>query len=224
VKSRKPVKPETIMDNFFVRSWWVLALRGAAGILFALLTLAWPGLTLLSLIALFAAYALIGGAASVAGALRHRRSEDDWWLGMLLGLVSIGAGVVAVTRPALTALVLVMVMAANALVIGVLDIVAAIRLRRAIEGEWMLVLAGLASIAFGAIVFLYPFAGVLTLIWAVSLYAFVTGALLLMQAARVRSRARVGTHTQADTPSLMPSPAPVQDRRVLGDRRISPAR
>jgi uncharacterized membrane protein HdeD (DUF308 family) len=208
------------MDNFFVRSWWVLALRGAVGILFGLLTLAWPGLTLLTLIALFAAYALLGGVAAVAGALRHRRSEDDWWLVMLLGLVSIGAGVVAVMRPALTALVLVMVMAANALVIGVLDIVAAIRLRRAIEGEWMLVLAGVASIAFGAIVFLYPFAGVLTLIWMVSLYAFVTGALLLMQAARVRARARVTAHAQAGTQA----PIPAQDRRVLGERRISPAR
>jgi uncharacterized membrane protein HdeD (DUF308 family) len=208
------------MDNFFVRSWWVLALRGAAGILFAVLTLAWPGLTLLTLIALFAAYALIGGAVAVAGAIRHRRSEDDRWPVMLLGLVSIGAGVVAVTRPALTALVLVMVMAANALVIGVLDIVAAIRLRREIEGEWMLALAGLASIVFAAIVFLYPLAGVLTLIWMVSLYAFVTGALLLMQAARVRSRARVGAPTQGSARA----PLPAQERRVLGDRRISPAR
>jgi uncharacterized membrane protein HdeD (DUF308 family) len=208
------------MDNFFVRSWWVLALRGAAGILFAVLTLAWPGLTLLTLIALFAAYALIGGAAAVAGAIRHRRSEDDRWPVMLLGLVSIGAGVVAVTRPALTALVLVMVMAANALVIGVLDIVAAIRLRREIEGEWMLALAGLASIVFAAIVFLYPLAGVLTLIWMVSLYAFVTGALLLMQAARVRARARVGAPAQGSARA----PMPAQERRVLGDRRISPAR
>jgi uncharacterized membrane protein HdeD (DUF308 family) len=194
----------------------VLALRGAAGILFGVLTLAWPGLTLLTLIALFAAYALLGGAAAVVGAVRHRRSEDDWWLVMLLGLVSIGAGVVAVMRPALTTLVLVMVMAANALVIGVLDVVAAIRLRRAIEGEWMLVLAGLASIAFGTIVFLYPFTGVLTLIWMVSLYSFVTGALLLMQALRVRSRARAGAGVQAAVPA--------QERRVLGERRIAPAR
>jgi uncharacterized membrane protein HdeD (DUF308 family) len=210
------------MDSFFVRSWWVLALRGAAGILFAVLTLAWPGLTLLTLIGLFAAYALLGGIASVVGAIRHRRSEDDWWVGLLLGLVSIGAGVVAVMRPALTTLVLVMVMAANALVIGVLDIVAAIRLRRAIEGEWMLVAAGLASIAFGAIVFLYPFAGVLTLVWLVSLYAFVTGVMLLVQAVRVRARAR--TSAPAAGQSVAPAPRPAQDRRVPGDRRVAPAR
>lgn len=206
------------MDSFFIRSWWVLALRGLAGILFGVLTLAWPGLTLLTLIALFAAYALVGGVVSVAGAVRHRRNDDDRWLAMLLGLVSIGAGVVAVMRPALTALVLVMVMAANALVIGVLDIVAALRLRREIEGEWMLVLAGLASIGFGAVVFLYPFAGVLTLVWLVSLYAFVTGALLLLQAARVRARSRAGMQARA------PASMPAQDRRVLGERRISPAR
>jgi uncharacterized membrane protein HdeD (DUF308 family) len=102
----------------------------------------------------------------------------------------------------------------------VLDIVAAIRLRREIEGEWMLALAGLASIVFAAIVFLYPLAGVLTLIWMVSLYAFVTGALLLMQAARVRARARVGAPAQGSARA----PMPAQERRVLGDRRISPAR
>lgn len=208
------------MDSFFLRSWWVPALRGVAGILFGVLTLAWPGLTLLTLIALFAAYALLGGAVSVAGAIRHRPGDDDRWLAMLLGLVSIGAGVVAVMRPALTALVLVMVMAANALVIGVLDIVAALRLRREIEGEWMLVLAGLASIGFGAVVFLYPFAGVLTLVWLVSLYGFVTGALLLLQAARMRSRARAGTPAQTHAQA----PMPAQDRRVLGERRISAAR
>ncbi|WP_051971564.1 DUF308 domain-containing protein [Massilia sp. 9096] len=69
----------------------MLALRGAAGILFGVPTLAWPGLSLLTLIALFAAYALLGGAAAVVGAVRHRRSGDDRWLVMLLGLVSTGA-------------------------------------------------------------------------------------------------------------------------------------
>lgn len=209
---------EDIVESFFVRSWWVLALRGLAGILFAVLALAWPGLSLLTLVGLFAAYALVTGLVSVAGAIRHRRTEDDWWVSMLLGLVSIGAGVVAVMNPALTALVLVLVMGANALVVGVLDIVAAIRLRRAIEGEWMLVLSGVASVVFGAVVFLYPGAGALALVWLVSMYAFVTGVLLLALAVRMRA------HAGARAPARADGSAHMQDRRVLPDRRISPAR
>jgi uncharacterized membrane protein HdeD (DUF308 family) len=198
------------VENFFVRSWWVPALRGLAGILFGVLALAWPGLTLLTLIIMFAAYALVAGFASVAGAIHHRRSEDDWWVSMLLGLVSIGAGTVAVLNPAVTALVLVLVMGANALVTGVLDIFAAIRLRRMIEGEWLLVLSGLASVVFGAIVFLYPGAGALALVWLVSLYAIVTGALLLGLAVRARA------HGAARKPG--------EERRTLPDRRMAPAR
>jgi len=197
------------MEDFFIRSWWVPALRGIVAILFGLLALAWPGLTLLSQVGLFAAFALIAGIASVAGAIRHRRTEDDWWMALLLGLVSIGA--IALFAPVLTALVLVLLIGANALVTGVLDILAAVRLRKTIQGEWLLGLSGLASIVFGAIVFFFPGAGALALVWLVSVYALVTGALLLTLALRMRSRAG---------PRHVPGP----ERRVLPERRVSPAR
>lgn len=203
---------EATVDNFFVRSWTVLALRGVVGIVFGILALAWPGITLLTLIALFAVYALASGFIAAAGAVRHRRSEDDWWVALLLGLVSIGAGIVAVLQPALTALVLVLVMGANALVTGVLDIVAAIRLRRELTGEWLLALSGLASIVFGAVVFMYPGAGALALVWLISLYACVTGVLLLAQALRMR---RLATGV---------APVRAAERRTLPDRRVSLAR
>jgi hypothetical protein len=197
------------MDNFFVRSWWVLALRGIFGIVFAVLALMWPGLTLLTLSVLFAAWALASGIVAVIGAIRHRRTEDDWWVPLLLGLVSIGAGIVAMLNPALTALVLVLVVGANALVSGVLDIVAAIRLRKAIRGEWLLALSGLASIVFGALVFLFPAAGAFALVWLISLYAFVSGVLLLAASLRARSLAR--------------RTAPPGERRVVPDRRMAGA-
>lgn len=202
------------MESFFVRSWWVPALRGLAGIVFGVLALSWPRLTLLTLILMFAAYALVAGCASVAGAIRHRRTEDDWWVALLLGLVSIGAGVVSVMNPAVTALVLVLVMGANALVSGVLDIFAAVRLRRLIEGEWLLVLSGLASVAFGAIVFLVPGAGALALVWLVSLYAIATGTLLLALSVRMRAHGA----------ARMPARSPHEERRILPDRRAAPAR
>jgi uncharacterized membrane protein HdeD (DUF308 family) len=199
------------MDNFFVRSWWVLASRGVLAILFGALALAWPQITLLTLIALFAAYALLSGIASVIGAIRNRRKDDDWWIMLLLGIVSVGAGVLAVVNPALTALVLVLVIGANALVTGVLDIVAAIRLRKAIEGDWLLILSGLVSVAFGAIVFFFPETGALAMIWLISFYAIVSGAFLLVAAIRARSLLK-GTAEH-----------PHGERRAMPDRRVSPA-
>ncbi|MBA3572686.1 MAG: DUF308 domain-containing protein, partial [Pyrinomonadaceae bacterium] len=95
------------MNELLSRSWWMLALLGIIAMLFAVLALVWPGLTLLALVALFAAYALLGGIVWIICAVRHRKSDDDWWLILLLGLVSIGAGVIAVLRPDITALALV---------------------------------------------------------------------------------------------------------------------
>jgi len=109
------------MNELLSRSWWMLALLGIIAMLFAVLALVWPGLTLLALVALFAAYALLGGIVWIICAVRHRKSDDDWWLILLLGLVSIGAGVIAVLRPDITALALVFLMGATALMIGILE-------------------------------------------------------------------------------------------------------
>jgi uncharacterized membrane protein HdeD (DUF308 family) len=191
------------MNESLLRSWWILALRGVIAILFGVLALMWPGLTLLALVSLFAAYALLTGAISVFGAIRNRKRDDEWWLLLLMGLVGIGAGVIALIHPALTTLVLVLVIAANALVTGVLDIAAAMRLRKAIRGEWLLVLSGIASIVFGVLAFLFPTAGALALVWMISVYAIITGVLLLAVAFRLRARAH----------------AEMPERRVSGDRR-----
>jgi uncharacterized membrane protein HdeD (DUF308 family) len=199
------------MNASLFQSWWILALRGVIGILFGVLALTWPDLTLLALVALFAAYALLSGAVSVIGAVRNRARDDDWWLVLLLGLVGIGAGVIAIVHPTLTALVLVLVMGANALITGVLDIVAAIRMRKVIRDEWMLVLSGIASIVFGVLVFLFPGAGALAMVWLISAYALVTGALMLVLAFRVRAKTKVTTG------------AIEEDRRVTPDRRMTPA-
>lgn len=198
------------MESILFRSWWVAALRGLLGILFAVLAIGWPGLTLLSLVALFAAYAILAGIASLAGAFRHRTAGQVHWDAVILGIVSIGAGLVAAYHPAATALLLVLIMGANALVVGVLDILAAVRLRHSIADEWLLGLAGIASVVFGAFVFARPGAGALALVWLVSLYAFVTGALLLALGVRMRALERAG--------------GTGHDRRVLPDRRMSPAR
>src|SRR5882762_5557878 len=102
------------------RSWWMFAWRGAVAVLFGVL---W-------LVALFAAFALLGGGAALIAAIKNRKSDEDWWLALLLGLVGLAAGVIAILHPDLTALVLVLWMGANAIVTGILDIAMAIRLRK----------------------------------------------------------------------------------------------
>lgn len=198
------------MNDSLMQAWWVLALRGVIAILFGVLAFIWPGLTLLVLVGLFAAFALLSGIVSVIGIIKNKERDDNRWLLLILGLVSIGAGVIAMVHPALTALVLVLVMGANALISGVLDIIAAIRLRKAIHGEWMLVLSGIVSITFGVLVFLFPQAGALAMVWLVSFYAVLAGALLLGAAFRLRT----STKTAKAGGTTM-------DRRTIPDRRAS---
>ncbi|HEX6902141.1 MAG TPA: HdeD family acid-resistance protein [Thermoanaerobaculia bacterium] len=192
------------MDDLLSRSWWMLALRGVLALAFGILALIWPGLTLAALVALFAAYALISGVVSILGAIKNRKADREWWLILILGLVSVAAGVISIMQPALTALVLVLVMGANALVIGVLDIAVAIRLRKTIEGEWLLIAAGIASIIFGILVFLFPGAGALALVWLISAHVIATGILLLALAFRARGWGR--RHRVVPT-SAVPGPA-----------------
>src|ERR1700704_3224636 len=130
------------MKELLARSWWMLALQGSVEVLFGLLALLWPGLTLLTLVARFAAYAIISGAVALYGAVKNRTMDRGWWLILLLGLVSVVAGVLAIFYPGLTALALILLMGANALITGVLQIAVAIRLRKMVGNEWLLVLTG----------------------------------------------------------------------------------
>ena len=155
----------------------------------SILAFLWPGRTLLFLVAMFAAFSALSGAVAVVGAVKNRDSDKGWWLILLLGVISIGAGVIAIFYPGITALALalVLVMGANALITGVLDIAIAIRLRKVMRRDWLLVLAGIASLVFGALVFMFPGAGALALVWLISCYAVFTGTLLLALAFRVRA-------------------------------------
>lgn len=202
------------MKDMLMQSWWMPALRGAIAIAFGALALLLPGLTLLGLIGLFAAYALLCGVASLAVALHHRKAHEDWWMPLLLGIAGIAAGVIALVHPGLSLLVLVLLIGANALVGGVLDMVMAIRLRKAIDGEWLLVLSAVTSIAFGILVFLFPGAGALALVWMISIYALASGILLLALGFAMRSARFAAPSTQAT-----PQPVPRTERRVMPDRR-----
>jgi uncharacterized membrane protein HdeD (DUF308 family) len=178
---------EALMNELLRRSWWMLAVRGLLALLFGVLTLLWPGITLLGLIALFAAWLLISGAAGIAAAWNHRTRDRGWWLILLIGIVSVVAAVIAIANPDTTALVLVLLMGANAIVTGALDIAVAIRLRKTLRNEWLLGGVGVISILFGLMVFAYPGAGALALAWLIGIYAIAIGVLLLAAALHARS-------------------------------------
>lgn len=177
--------------------WWALVVRGVAAILFGALTFALPGISLLVLLILWAAYALVDGVLNLVLAARGARAGRRWgWL-LFEGIVSIAAGVVAVVWPGITAWALLMVIAAWAVVTGVAEIAVAIRLRRQLEGEWLLALGGVLSIAFGVALVAYPSAGVLAVLWMVGAYAILFGVLLIGLGWRLHAWHRAehpGTH------------------------------
>jgi uncharacterized membrane protein HdeD (DUF308 family) len=168
-----------------VRNWWVVLLRGIAGIIFGVLTFFAPDISLVALVLLFGAYAFADGILAIVSAVRHRGS-GRWWL-LLQGIAGVGAGVVTVFWPGITALALLYVIAAWALVTGGLEIAAAVRLRKVITGEWILALAGIASVALGVLLVLFPGPGALALVLWIGAYALVSGVLLMVLAFRMRS-------------------------------------
>ncbi len=169
------------------RRWWMLLLRGLAAIGFGLVTFAMAGITLTLLVVLFGCYAIFDGVIAVWASFAARKHDDSWWMLLLAGIVGIALGLVTVMTPGITALALLFFIGAWAVAKGVLEIVTAFRLRKQIEGEWRLILAGLASVGFGAIIFARPGAGALALMWWIAAYAIAFGILLVMLAFRARS-------------------------------------
>jgi len=171
------------------RNWWVLLLRGIVAILFGVLTFTQPGISLASLVLLFGAFTLADGVLGSWAAIRSRHQKENWWLLLLGGLLGIGVGLLTLLAPGVTALALLFYIAIWAVSTGVLEIVTAIRLRKEIEGEWMLVLAGLASVAFGVLLMARPGAGALAVVWMIGSYAVVFGIILVTLAFRVKGLA-----------------------------------
>ena len=172
------------------RNWWLLLVRGLVAIVFALLTWAQPGVSLAALVLVFGIYVLADGLLGVWSAIAKRRDNRHWWLLLLWGLVGIVVGVMTFIMPGITGLVLLMYIAAWAMITGVLQIVAAIRLRKEIKGEWLLILSGLVSVAFGVLLFLQPGAGALAVAWIIAAYAFIFGVLMVLLAFKVRKLGR----------------------------------
>jgi uncharacterized membrane protein HdeD (DUF308 family) len=167
--------------------WWALAIRGFAALIFGLLTFLIPGVTIALLVLWFGAYALVDGIFSIIAAWRSPDGRARWGSLLIEGIAGIVAGVLTFLWPHITATVLVFLIAGWAVVTGVFEIVAAIRLRRLIANEWALIAMGVLSVIFGLFVFVAPIAGAIAIAFTIGAYAIIFGVLLLVLAFRMRS-------------------------------------
>ena len=166
------------------RQSWVLIARGIFAILFGVMAFAWPGLTLTSLVLLYGLYCLADGFVGLAG-----MSGGKLWQSILVGCVSIAAGLVTFAYPGLTALLLLYLIAAWAIMRGIFEIAAAIEFRKVIEGEFFLGLAGLLSILFGILIVMRPGAGALSIVWILGTFAILSGVMMVAVGLKVRQLA-----------------------------------
>jgi uncharacterized membrane protein HdeD (DUF308 family) len=169
------------------QNWWLVVLRGVLAILFGVSAFIWPGITWLTLIVLFGVYAIVDGLIAIWTGFSRARETPRWWMFLLEGLLNIAAGLVALIWPDLTTLVLIYIIASWAVFTGILEILAAIRLRNEITNEWFLALGGVLSIGLGILLFLQPVAGSLAIIWMIAGYALVFGILLVILGIRLRN-------------------------------------
>ena len=184
-----------------IRNWWVFLVRGLMGIVFGVVTFFQPGLSLAALVLLFGAYAFADGIFAIVSAIRRRTGSEPWWVLLLEGIAGIAAGVMTLVWPGLTAIVLLYVIAAWALATGIFEIAAAIRLRKIINDEWLLVLSGVASIALGVFLMALPGPGALALIIWIGAAAFVSGIMFVVLSLRLRSWGRTHpSHPQHAAP------------------------
>jgi uncharacterized membrane protein HdeD (DUF308 family) len=183
------------------RNWWVFVFRGVVAILFGVLAFMRPSITLEVMVLLFAFWALFDGILALIGSVGAAEAHEPWWPLVLMGLLGIAAGVLTLKWPGITALALLLVIAYWSIFRGILEIIAAVRLRDLIQGEGWLIVGGLASIAFGVLLVIYPGSGLLAVIWLVGIYAVIFGISQLMLGFRLKGLA-----------GELPAPTPARAR------------
>lgn len=183
--------------NTLGQNWWLLLLRGLAAIAFGVFACVWPGVTLVSLALVWGAFAFVDGVSALWLGWQARDSGTPMWPSVLIGVLGIAAGLYTFVTPAFTALALLMLIAAWAIVTGALQIVTAIRVRKEIPNEWLLILSGALSVLFGGMMIASPGSGALAVLWIIAAFAIVYGALLIGVAFRLKKLpARVAQATR----------------------------
>jgi uncharacterized membrane protein HdeD (DUF308 family) len=182
---------EALLDQLG-RNWGWIALRGVAAVIFGVLAFAWPGATLFVLVLFWGAYVLAEGIFALIAAFRVRDQGKPMWTFVAIGILGIAAGIVTFLWPGITALTLIIFIAVWAFFMGIFQIIAAIRLRKEIEHEWLLGLSGVLSVIFGAVMMARPVEGLVAVVWVIAAYSIVFGILLIVLAFRLKNRAPGG--------------------------------
>ena len=183
--STMPSPADAPIVGVLARYWWLILLRGIAAIIFGVLAFIWPGITLVTLVLLFGAFTLVDGVLALGHAIMGGNVGPRWWLA-LIGVLGILVGLMTFMWPGLTALVLLFFIASWAIVLGVFQIIGAIRLRKEIDNEWTIGLSGALSVLFGVVLMVAPGAGALAFIWVIGIYAVVFGVLMVMAAFKLK--------------------------------------
>ena len=175
------------MNDILAKNWWALALRGVIAILFAVTAFAMPGLTLTILVLFFAAYLIVDGVFALIAGLRAAERHERWGMVALEGIVNLIAGGIILVWPGLSLIYFVYFAGFWAIISGVALLIDAVRLHRQ-HGEWLMILAGLASLVWGAMVVVFPIAGILVWAWWIAAYALIFGIAMLVLAFRLKGR------------------------------------
>jgi uncharacterized membrane protein HdeD (DUF308 family) len=174
-----------MMSALLAQNWWAIALRGVLGIVFGIIALLMPGVTIAALVLWFAAYMLVDGIFAIVAGVRAAARHERWGALIFEGIVDLIAGAIAVFMPIATILAFVYLNAAWAIVSGVLMLVAVFRLSPT-HGKWLLALAGIFSVIWGVLVAIAPIAGALVMTLWLGAYALVFGVALLALGLRLR--------------------------------------
>jgi uncharacterized membrane protein HdeD (DUF308 family) len=180
------------MVHVLARNWWALLIRGIAAVIFGILAFRWPGATLFAICILFGAYAFVDGVFAIVAAVRAAQAHERWWPFVIEGIVGLAIAAVTFYDISITFLALYFTVAVWAFVTGILEIAAGIQLRKSIANEFLLILAGLASIVFGIFMFWHPIAATVAIIWIIATYAIVFGIIMIALAFRLRGHSSGG--------------------------------
>ncbi|HZZ00419.1 MAG TPA: HdeD family acid-resistance protein [Candidatus Baltobacteraceae bacterium] len=171
------------------RNWWALLIRGIAAVIFGILAFAWPGATIVAIGILFGAYALVDGVFAIVGAVRAVESHERWWPLVIEGVIGLIIAGITFYDVGITIVALFFTIAAWAVLTGILEIAAAVQLRKQLANEVWLILGGVLSILFGVLMVWRPVAGALAVIWIIGAYAIVFGIIMIALSLRLRSHA-----------------------------------
>ncbi|WP_092805504.1 HdeD family acid-resistance protein [Rhodococcus globerulus] len=171
--------------------WWMILVRGIFGVIFGIIALVWPGITVVALVFVFGIYSIVDGVVTLVRAIRDRAHLSSWGWFVFTGVVSVAAGVVALVWPGITAVVLLYIIAFYAILFGILGVIGSFKLKGLSGSGWgWLLAASVLAVIFGIILLIFPGEGIIGLTWLLGWYAIFFGILMLVGAFQIRSRAK----------------------------------